>query len=154
MPYTSSVTREVVEGNYCECNGTYSISIDELPQSKCQSEWEMEQKLTYDNVNKKFYRRQQKYITEETIKECLEDIGDAMTPSVDGDLIDEYGHKRLRITSIRLYKNKYGFEMVHYGDMGDCGWSSTVYIHKRCDMDRLYYELCSKYGRSIVKKHY
>lgn len=98
------------------------------------SKYQIELKNKYEEIKERFKYKREKFITEESTKEVIKDIQHCMTPSSDGEAINEYGDYWIRLENIRIDKNKYGYDIYHYGDIGDYGWTSTVYLHKRCNI--------------------
>ena len=135
--YLTPHTFKREKGYYCGKNKVYSENIDNLKNSRVKSKGEIELKNSYKIIEDKFKYRREKYITSKSIKECVDDIEDCMNPSNERDAINEYGHKRIELEQIRLYKNDIGYTVNHYGIIGDYGWSSKIYIHKRCDVNKL-----------------
>lgn len=146
--HISSHTLKREQGFYCGYNKVYSEEIDKLKRSRIRSKSEIELRKSYELIEEKFKYRRQGYITDETIKECINDIKQCMIPCEEGHAINEYGHRRIELERIRIYKNDYGYVVYHYGKMGDDGWSSKIYVHKKCDAKRLVSEL-----RRVASKH-
>ena len=147
--FITSHTFRTEKGHKCNKRKVYSETIEELPYSRQKAKWKIELRKQYEGIHEKFKYRRSPYITEESIKEVIDDIHTCMTPSVDGDLINEYGHKRLELEKIELSKNDYGYEVYHYGRMGDYGWSSTVRLHRNCNMRELESALRREFNTSF-----
>ena len=147
--YITSHSFKMENGHKCCNRNVYSEDIGDLPYSRQKSKWKIELRKQYEGINEKFKYRRTPYITEKSIEEVLEDIEDCMTPSVDGDVIDEYGHRRLELESIELRRNMLGFEVYHHGRMGDYGWSSTVRLHRNCDMGLMESALRNRFRTDI-----
>lgn len=150
--FITSHTFKNVQGHKC-CNRlVYSEDIKDLPFTRQKSKKAIELRKQYEGIHEKFKYRRTPYITEKSIEEVVEDIISCMTPSVEGDVIDEYGHRRLELEKIVLDKNDFGFEVYHYGRMGDYGWTSTVRLHRNCDMKMMESALRSKFRTSFKIK--
>lgn len=150
--YITSHSFRNVEGHKCCNRNVYDDDIEHLPFSRQKSKWKIELYKQYEGINEKFKYRRTPYITEKSIEEIVQDIRDCMTPSVDGDLIDEYGHERLELECIELRQNAYGYEVYHHGRMGDYGWSSTIRLHRNCDMDAVESALRKKFRTTFKNK--
>lgn len=134
-------------GYYCGKNKVYSEDISKLKKSKIKSKSEIEEKKSYEQVEEKFKRRRAKYITEETIKECIKDIESCL--STEYGTYNEYGHEVLMLESMYVTKNKFGYKFVHDGRIGDDGWYNTIRLHKKCDIDALRGALARRFGKRV-----
>lgn len=137
----SSFTIE--NGFFCGKEKIYSDDIKTLKKSKIKSKHSIELQKCYKKIEEKYKRRREKYITEDTIKTVIKDIEDML--STEYGTYNEYGHECLMLESIRINKNDYGYELTHDGRIGDNGWYSTIYIHKKCNIRKLEIELRKKY---------
>ena len=145
--YSTPRTFEIEEGFYCGYKKTYSETIENLKRSKIKRKSDIELKKAYEKINEKFKYRRERFITEESIKEVISDIEQCMTPSMEMEAVDEYGHLRIELEKIRLLKNKYGYSVSHYGKMGDNGWASEIYLSGKCNIDKLENELRKKFSK-------
>ena len=142
-------TFDLEYGFYCGKRKVFSEDINDLKTSRIKSKYDIELRKGYELINDEFKYKRANFITEKSIKKIVDDIKYCMTPCNPTADIDEYGHKRIELEEIRVSKNKYGFEVYHDGIMGDCAWTSKIYLHKKCDMDKL-----SDVLRNICIKHH
>lgn len=131
-------------GYRCALKGKFAENIAALAKSRVKHASEIEVKKGFDVVNKKFYRKQAKYITEQTIKEVITEIDECLTPQM-YEHYDEYGGVRIDLDSIHIEDKKYGYILTCDGRMGDYGLYTKIYIHKRCDIQALKSRLRDRY---------
>lgn len=134
-------------GYYCGKNKVYSDDISKLKKSKIKSKHDIEEKKSFEQVEERFKRRRAKFITEETIKECINDIKSCL--STEYGTYNEYGHRVVMLESMYIAKNEYGYMFVHDGRIGDDGWYNTIRLHKKCDIDALRSALTGIFGKRV-----
>lgn len=132
---------------YCGKNEVYSEELKALKKSKIKSKREIEERRAYECLEERFKRRREKYITEETIKECIDDIQNCLNSEY--GTYNEYGHKVVMLENIRITKNDYGYKLTHDGRLGDDGWYNKVRIHKKCDISKLRRALELKFNHRV-----
>lgn len=135
--------------HYCNRRERYSEDIEKLPTSRMKYTSDLRLRKAYGGIKDKFLRKGVKHITQETVKECINDIESCMTPNSEGEAYNEYGHYHIELEQVEIRENKYGYSVYHHGRMGDYGWTSNILIHKRCDKDKLYSALRKRYGNVV-----
>ena len=138
---------------YCDYKQVYAEEKNTLKKSNIKGKWEIELKKTYDVINNEFKYKREKYITEQSIKKCIDDIYYCMEPVNPQDAINEYGHKRIELEEIRINKNDYGYQVYHNGRIGDYGWTSKIYLHKKCNISKLYDALTYEFHINIKMEY-
>ena len=145
--YTGPNTFQRVPGYKCGKDNTYSEDITKLKKSKINSKRAIEEKKSFEKVEEKYKRRREKYITEETIKECIKVIKNCL--SAEYGTYNEYGHEVIMLESIEIRKSEYGYILTHDGRIGDEGWYNTIRIHKKCNVKKLADELRRTFKHSV-----
>lgn len=121
-----------IKGYFCGKNKTYAESENKLHKSKIKAKGIIEEEKAYDLIKEKFKRKREKFITDESIKECKEDIDKCL--STQYHTYNEYGQEILMLESMRIRKNKFGYTFEHNGRIGDDGWYTDIYLHPKCNI--------------------
>ena len=142
--YTRPNSFRIEKGHHCTHKNTYSETIETLPISRRKSKIDIELRKAYKDIDEKFNYRRTKYVTDETLKEIINEIDDALTPDM-YEHYDEYGHVRIELETIEIRKNDYGYTLWYHGRMGDYGLSSTIYLNSKCDTNIIARKLRERY---------
>lgn len=147
--YIKPSTYRIEEIFYCQWRKRYSETMEKLPSSRMKYTHDLRLRKAYDSLKEKFYRKGVKHITDETIKECILNIENCMTPNAESEAYNEYGHYHVELEDVEIRENNYGYTVYHSGRMGDYGWTQSILVHKRCDTDRLHMALRKRYGHVV-----